>query len=202
MEKFANKVVKSPRSSIPFLNVGYKPETEVREGASRTPEDHVFGRAPREQKPRFDLSFEAAKIAAENNQMRHEIAMVPHKIQHFNIPSSVSALSESDSELHSQLSIGSEIFSTEHPDFLGGFVDYVRKAQGMEEGQIIPSGGLSEGEIRFSQSSVSSGEVSADRGDQPLGIRPKLNISTADLMSEDDCASSVGEFDPYSIFKV
>ena len=203
MEKFAQKVVKSPRSSIPFLNVGYKPETEVREGASRTPEDHVFGRVARDPKPRLDISLEFAKMAAENNHMRHEINMVPHKITHVNIPSSVSALSESDCDLHSQLSIGSEIFSMpEHPDFLGGFVDYVRKAQGMEEGQICPSGGLSEGEIRFSQSSISSGEVSAMTGDQPLGIRPKLNISTADLMSEDDYASSVGEFDPYSIFKV
>ena len=202
MEKFAQKVVKSPRNSIPFLNVGYKPETEVREGPSRTPEDHVFGRVPTQPKPRFDLSFEAAKIASENNQVRHEINIIPHKISHIDIPSSVSALSESDSDLRSQLSIGSEIFSTEHPDFLGGFVDYVRKAQGMEEGQIIPSGGLSDGEIRFSQSSVSSGEVSNVSGDQPLDIRPKLNISTADLMSEDDCASSVGEFDPYSIFKV
>jgi hypothetical protein len=42
------------------------------------------------------------------------------------------------------------------------------------------------------------------RGEEPeLPLpRQKLNISTADLMSEEDFnLSSDGEFDPYSIFK-
>ena len=102
-------------------------------------------------------------------------------------------------------SIGSEIFNVENPEFMGGFMEFIRKARELEEGQIPGNSDLSEGEVRMDYEGLSSGEIPTEIMN-PLNFtvekQERVRVSNSGLMSDEGYEPSEGEFDPNMIFKV
>lgn len=216
LEKFARSYLAPAKPGVQFLKVDYPPEYEERKQNPK--EEDIFGKIPPPgSKPRygFDLDAEENKLHREQLQPRRMIDIPLFKPEELLPPISIpvsSPLSLTDSEMlysSGSSSVGSEIFSIENPEFIGGFMDFIRKTRHMDDVQI-GNGDLSEGEVALRDTGrLSSGEVPKEMLNSPgpaFSLRTSVNhdrISFGDLLSVDEeFEKSEGEFDPASIFSV
>jgi len=188
------------------LNLNYPPRQEFVHGKT---EAEVFGRVESRGARIFDVDVEEKKIVDENMSVRKVFKIPVLEIQRKShssheewivTDSEVSALSQSGS-------VGSEVFNIENPEFFGGFMEYVRKARELEEGQVPGNSDLSEGEIRMEEECMSSGEIpSSMLKTHHLVVErdEKVRFSNSGVLSEGDfqVSDEEGEFDPKAIFKV
>jgi hypothetical protein len=170
-------------------------------------EEGIFGKPQNRGAKLFDLESEEKKLFEENSTVRHVIK-IPVLELHKNSESLDSAKIITDSEvsgLSQSGSIGSEIFNIENPEFMSGFMEFVRKARELEEGQLPGNSDLSEGEVRLDYEGLSSGEIPKEPMN-PLSFNieksDRLKFSTSGLLSDEGYELSEGEFDPHTIFKV
>ena len=148
---------------------------------------------PREAmiRPTMDIDEEHQRILRENATVHKPVALPVFQPMESLLDSpGAAAFLVSDSEV-SFLSSNedSEMLST-NKEFLGGFIDYVKKARDME------SWNGSEGELRGSElDGLSSGEL-------PRDAWRNVRVSTTNLLREEATPESEGEFDPAQIFNV
>lgn len=188
------------------LSLNYPPRQEFVHGKT---EVEVFGRVESRGARIFDVDIEEKKIVEENMSIRKVFKIPVLEIQRKShssheewivTDSEVSALSQSGS-------VGSEVFNIENPEFFGGFMEYVRKARELEEGQVPGNCDLSEGEVRMEEESMSSGEIPRSMLQTQYLVadrEEKVRFSNSGVLSEDDfqVSDEEGEFDPKGIFKV
>ena len=181
----------------------YPPQQEIPH--PRT-EAGVFGRPLSRGARVFDLDSEEKKVFEESSIARKMINIPVLEIHKKN-ESSDSYRLVTDSEvsgLSNSGSVGSEIFNIENPEFMGGFMEFVRKARELEEGQVPGNSDLSEGEVRMDYEGLSSGEIPREVM-QPMNFTVEKNdrvrVSMGGLFSDEGYELSEGEFDPNSIFK-
>jgi hypothetical protein len=131
----------------PFLDIKYAPGQEFK---TKPTEFDVFGK-PYDAYPqrRIDLEREQELLREEQTVVRMPIDLPGFKPRAF-ITSAELNFSDSDSQL-SSVNLESPKLSIENPEFVNGFIEFVRRAGD-------PNKSLSEGEINI-LSSVSSGEV-------------------------------------------
>lgn len=216
LEKFASNYLAPSKKGTQFLKVSYPPEYEINKQAPI--EEAIFSPSPTANfKPRygFDLDAEENKLQREQVHPRRCIDIPLFKPDEF-VPSIsipvASPLSMTDSDMlysSGSSSIGSEIFSIENPEFIGGFMDFIRKTRFMDDGQIN-NPDLSEGEVGMRDADTySTGEITRDviNSTGPvLSLRNSTNhdrLSFGDLLSVDEeYEKSQGEFDPATIFSL
>lgn len=182
----------------------YPPQQEVPHAKT---DSGIFGK-PSHGAKIFNLAVEEKKLHEESSIIRKTIT-IPLLEIHKKQDSSDSYRLITDSEvsaLSNSGSIGSEIFNIENPEFMGGFMEFVRKARELEEGQVPGNSDLSEGEVRMDYEGLSSGEIPREVM-VPLNFAVEKNqnrvkIPTRGLLSDDVNELSEGEFDPNAIFKV
>lgn len=214
LEKFARTYLAPIKKGMQFLKVDYPPEYEEK---NQPPvEEAIFGKSPIESnklKYGFDLDGEENKLKREQMHPRRLVDIPlfkPEEIPSVDIPVA-SPLSGTDSDMmysSGNSSIGSEIFSIENPEFIRGFMDFIRKTR-LEKGQVSNSD-LSEGEVSIRDfETLSTGEIQRDdisSSGPSLSLRTSTNhdrMSVRDLLSsDDDYEKSEGEFNPASLFNV
>ncbi|OMJ72206.1 hypothetical protein SteCoe_29412 [Stentor coeruleus] len=190
------------------FNQRYPPKQEF---PHKKTEDGIFGKPMSAGARVFDVEEEEKKVFQENSTSRRLISIPVLEI-HRKTESTDSGKIVSDSDVsglsHSG-SVGSEVFNIENAEFLGGFMEFVRKARELEEGQVPGNSDLSEGEVRMDYEGLSSGEIPQEVLN-PVVLRvekkDRLRISGSGMLSDDDFQLSEeleeGEFDPHNIFKV
>lgn len=190
------------------FNQRYPPKQEF---PHKKTEDGIFGKPMSAGARVFDVEEEEKKVFQENSTSRRLISIPVLEI-HRKTESTDSGKIVSDSDvsgLSQTGSVGSEVFNIENAEFLGGFMEFVRKARELEEGQVPGNSDLSEGEVRMDYEGLSSGEIPQEVLN-PVMLRvekkDRLRISGSGMLSDDDFQYSEeveeGEFDPHSIFKV
>ena len=184
------KIRYTPNQQIPYLNT----------------EKGVFGKPENRGSRLFDLEAEEKILADENSVARKLIKIPVLEINNFESSESGRLVTDSEvSGLSQAGSIGSEIFNVENPEFMGGFMEFIRKARELEEGQIPGNSDLSEGEVRMDYEGLSSGEIPTEIMN-PLNFtvekQERVRVSNSGLMSDEGYEPSEGEFDPNMIFKV
>lgn len=200
--------MQTPKASFTPLDLQYPPQQEF---ARENTEKSIFGSVFDSKMPKNHFNVEK-----EENNLKKE-ALAQRKL--FEIPTlnlkplpnspgnAAFIMSESESGISSN-SVGSDIFFSENHNFLGGFIDFVKKTREIEDGQVPGSYSLSEGELRHPESEgLSTGEIPSDVF-QPNSLNiernwERLRISTSDLLSnEETFEKSEGEFDPTALFSV
>ena len=187
------------------FNVNYPAKYEL---PHKPTEKDVFGKPEPRGARIFDVDAEEKKIAEESSSVR-KVFSIPvleiNRKSHSNpdeclvTDSEVSGLSQSGS-------IGSEVFNIENSEVLGGFMEYIKQAKELEEGQVPGNADLSEGEVRMEEESLSSGEIPKGLFSKHLVVHSedKQRLSGSGILSEEDfnVSDEEGEFDPNAIFKV
>ena len=187
------------------FNVNYPAKYDL---PHKPTEKDVFGKPEPRGARIFDVDAEEKKIAEESSSVR-KVFSIPvleiNRKSHSNpdeclvTDSEVSGLSQSGS-------IGSEVFNIENSEVLGGFMEYIKQARELEEGQVPGNADLSEGEVRMEEESLSSGEIPKGLLSKHLMVHAedKHRLSGSGILSEEDfnVSDEEGEFDPNAIFKV
>jgi hypothetical protein len=189
------------------FSVNYPPKIDFPHNNS---EQQVFD-ADLKPEPRgariFDLEAEEKKISEENSSIRKVFSIPVLSLPRKSHSQEECLVTDSEvSGLSQTGSIGSEVFNIENPEFFGGFMDFVRKARELEEGQVPGNSDLSEGEVRMSDSNLSSGEIPRGLVLNQLKVQrdEKPRLSGSGLLSESDfdVSDEEGDFHSSTIFKV
>ena len=194
MEKWASRFI--PREPKEYSQLSISEPPEVKHAKT---EAGVFGVLPKVQT--YNIEEEEKKIQEEEAMPRQlfEVPLFQPPSKLTSSPGAAAFLLSDTESFASTESVGQEIFAVDNPEFLDGFVDFIRKAKNLEEGQVPGNTDLSEGEVR-AEEQYSSGEF-PESFPSPFGFQnPRLRISATDLFSDDTFEESLGS-NPSEIFR-